>query len=118
MASREYLSLGEIANLVGLASIIALSGCSTLAIKRPDPVTVSQVLEMSRDGVTADTIVQKMRNSDTVYRLSAAQLAKLHDQGVTDPVLNFMQRTYIEAERREQSSEDWSRNDLWGSEFW
>src|ERR1044071_4093372 len=108
MASREYLSLGEIANLVGLASIIALSGFSTLAIKRPDPITVSQVLEMSRDGVTADTIVQKMRNSDTVYRLSAAQLAKLHDQGVTDPVLNFMQRTYIEAERREQSSEDWS----------
>jgi len=42
----------------------------------------------------------------------------LHDRGVADPVLNYMQQTYIEAERREQSAEDWERDDKWGPYDW
>ena len=91
-----------------------LSGCSTFGFKQPDPVTISQVIQMNKDGVPTDSIIKTMRDSDAVYRLTAAQLAELHDMGLPDPVLNYMQQTYIEAERRQQSLEDWDRDGLWG----
>jgi hypothetical protein len=94
-----------------------LSGCATL-FKQPEPVTVDQVIEMSKEGVPAEAIVKKMRDSETVYRLTAAQLAKLHDVGVADPVLDYMQRTYIEEQRREQSRQDQGDWDMWGPRYW
>jgi len=41
-------------------------------------------------------------------------LAELHDLGVADQVLDYMQQTYIEAERREQSRADWDTGYTWG----
>ena len=118
---------GELQKIIGrkstaLALLICatlLSGCSTLGFKRPDPVTISQVIQMNKDGVPTDSIIKTMRDSDAVYRLTASQLAELHDMGLPDPVLNYMQQTYIEAERRQQSLEDWDRDGLWGSySYW
>ena len=104
--------------LLLLISMTALGGCATLGFKQPEPVTVGQVIQMNKDGMPADTIIKKMRDSDAVYRLTAAQLAELHDMGVADPVLNYMQQTYIDAERRQQSAEDWERDDMWGPNLW
>ena len=95
-----------------------MSGCTTLGFKQPEPVTIGQVIQMNKGGVPADTIIKTMRDSDSVYRLTAAQLAQLHDMGVADPVLNYMQQTYIDAERRQQSLEDWDRNGMWGPSDW
>jgi hypothetical protein len=36
------------------------------------------------------------------------QLARLHDQGVADPAINYTQQTYLEAVRREQNVGDWN----------
>ena len=47
-----------------------------------------------------------------------AQLARLHDHGVADAVINYMQQTYLEAARREQSLADWSDWATWGDHFW
>jgi hypothetical protein len=100
--------------LMLLTCVTLLGGCATLGFKQPEPVTVGEVIQMSKEGVPAQTIVQKMRDSGTVYSLSAAQLAELHDLGVADPVLNYMQHTYIEAERRQQSLDDWGGWSNWG----
>jgi hypothetical protein len=116
--TRKILSVRKPAALLLLISMTALGGCATLGFKDPEPVTVGQVIQMNKDEVPADTIIKKMRDSDSVYRLTAAQLAELHDRGVADPVLNYMQQTYIEAERREQSAEDWERDDKWGPYDW
>ncbi|HSS46619.1 MAG TPA: hypothetical protein VLL03_04290 [Burkholderiales bacterium] len=61
-------------------------------------------MQMSRDGMPAETIVKQLRDSREVYRLSASQLVKLHDQGVADEVIDYMymQATYIQAERGEE----------------
>ena len=59
-----------------------------------------------------------MRDSQSVYHLTAAQLAELHDLGIADPVLDYMQRTYIEAERRDQSRDDWGEWNTYGAGFW
>lgn len=104
--------------LIFLTCVTLLSGCAALGFKQPEPVTVGQVIEMSKEGVPAEAIVKKMRDSETVYRFTGAQLAKLHDLGIADEVLDYMQRTYIEEERLEQSREDQGTWDMWGPGFW
>ena len=104
--------------LILLTCVTLLSGCAALGFKQPEPVTVDQVIEMSKEGMPAEAIIKRMRDSETVYRLAGAQLAKLHDLGVADQVLDYMQRTYIEAERREQSRDDWGDWNMWGAGFW
>ena len=91
---------------IGTAMILMLSawlsGCAGLGYEKTNPVTVEQIVQMSRDGMPAETIVKQLRDSREVYRLSASQLAKLHDQGVADEVIDYMQATYIQAERGEE----------------
>jgi hypothetical protein len=102
--------------LVGSA---LLGGCATLGFEQNKrPVTVSEVVRMSEEGLPPETIVNKMRDSESVYRLSAAQLAQLHDQGVQDQVINYMQETYLNAVRREQDLANWSTREMWGDHFW
>jgi len=45
-------------------------------------------------------------------------LAQLHDQGVQDQVINYMQQTYLDAVRREQDLADWNESEMWGDHFW
>lgn len=93
--------------LVTLGSLL-LGGCATLQTGASEPVAVPQIIQLSQAQVSPYDIIARMRGSGTVYRLNAAQLAKLHEQGVSDQVINYMQRTYLEAVRREQRLEDWS----------
>jgi hypothetical protein len=102
-----------------LAGSALLNGCAVLGVDPSEqPVMVSEVIRMSKENVPAETIVNKMRDSRAVYRLNAAQLAKLHDQGVADLVLNHMQETYLNAVRREQDLADWSTREMWRDHFW
>ena len=118
MERSKKLSPWKGSTLIFLVGVTLLSGCSTFGLKKPEPITVGQVIQMSTDDVPPETIVKKMQDSESVYRFTAAQLAELHDMGVADPVLNYMQQTYIEAERRQQSAEDWDRNGMWGPYDW
>jgi hypothetical protein len=102
-----------------LAGGALLSGCGALGVDQSEqPVTVSEVIGMSEENVPAEIIVNKMRDSRAVYRLNAAQLAKLHDQGVQDQVINYMQQTYLDAVRRERDLADWSTSEMWRDHFW
>ena len=92
--------------LVTLGSLL-LAGCASYPAGTRSPVTVPQIIEMSRDQVPAYEIVKGIHGSGTVYRLNAAQIANLREQGVSDPVINYMQRTYLEAVRRQHQLEDW-----------
>ena len=118
----QKFSPGKNGALVLLICAALLSGCAALGIKEPEPLTVGQVIQMSKNDVPPEIIVNKMRDSESVYRFTAAQLAELHDMGVADQVLNYMQQTYLEAERRQQSladwDEDWDRGGMWGPGFW
>lgn len=104
--------------LIVLTCITLLSGCSTLGATQPQPVTVSEVIQMSKEGVPADTIIESMRDSETVYRLTAAQLAELHEQGISDQVIDYMQQTYLDAVRQDQSLADWDYWTVGADGFW
>ena len=102
-----------------LTCMTLLGGCATLELEQSTPpVTVSEVIHMSQQGVPAETILDKMRQSQTVYRLTASQLAQLRDQGVADQVIDYMQQTYLYAVRNDQSLEDWDNRTLGADGFW
>jgi hypothetical protein len=98
-----------------LALLILTAGCAEIEPRpRPAPVTVSEVVRLSGQGVAAKDIVRRMRAAGTVYRLNASQLARLHDRGVADAVINYMQRTYLRAVRRREARAErhfWSMGD-------
>ncbi len=84
---------------VVLMMLAALAGCATMenALRGPDPLSVSEIVDMSRAGVPSTEICSEIQRTGTVYRLSASQLADLRQQGVSDDVINYMQKTYLEA---------------------
>lgn len=105
--------------LVFLTCIALLNGCASFASKHSKPpVTVSEVIQMSKDRLPAETIIEKMRDSESVYRLTASQLAHLHDEGVSDQVIDYMQQTYVSAVRQDQRLEDWDYWTLGPDGFW
>jgi hypothetical protein len=83
--------------------MLSVSGCSSEAIRPALPLSISSIVQQSQAGVPAKSIIQQIANSGSVYRLSASQLADLRDKGVPNTVINYMQRTYIHAVRRNQS---------------
>ncbi len=102
---------------------LLLLGCSAmkenmLGEPAKPPVTVPQIILMSREGVSPDVIIAKMQESGTVYRLKADQLAQLKEEGVSDAVIDYMQQTYLNAVRSDQSLEDWDNWTLAGDGFW
>jgi hypothetical protein len=104
--------------LLAGALLLTVGGCATLRAERPAPVTVAEVVQMSKAGVPAAQIIQKMRDSGTLYRLKASQLADLRSRGVSDPVINYMQRTYLDAVRRDQAWADWNHWTLNDDGYW
>src|SRR5438105_14435494 len=78
----KKLSQSQGLALTFLTCVTLLSGCATFGFKTPEPVTVSQVIQMSKEDVPPETIVKKMRDSGAVYRFTAAQLADIQDMGV------------------------------------
>jgi len=89
--------------------LLLLAGCATTGTSQFKTVTVEEILQMSRDKVPTDQIIKKVAESGTIYRLSASQLADLRQAGVPNEVINYMQQTYLDAVRRDQSREDLGR---------
>jgi hypothetical protein len=105
--------------LLVLICMTLLGGCASLGVgQSTPPVTVSDVIHMSKQGVPTDTILDNMRESQTVYRLTAAQLAQLRDQGVANQIIDYMQQTYLYAVHQDQSLEDWGDWHLGTDGFW
>ncbi len=100
---------------VGVAALLAmglaaLTGCATMTAEQPvvpAPVTVTTIEQWSKQGVAPDEIIRRMRNSHTIYRLKASQLADLRDHGVANKVIDYMQGTYLAAVRRSAQLRQW-----------
>jgi hypothetical protein len=80
-----------------------LSGCATIGEPLPPAPTLAEIVSMSKEGVSAKEIIERMQRARAVYRLPASELAKLRDAGVADEVIDHMQRTHLDAVRREQA---------------
>jgi hypothetical protein len=57
------------------------------------PLSLQEVADMVHKGIGDDVIRNTIRTSGTVYNLAPADIAWLHDNGVSDPVIAEMQQT-------------------------
>lgn len=96
---RRFVIVAAACLLAGVAA-----GCAT-APKLPPPPTTAEIVQMAKDGQTAEAIIQRMQQSVALYPLPASELAKLREQGVPDKVIDHMQQTYLEAVRYQE----WAR---------
>ena len=83
--------------------MLLCGGCASTPATAP--VSVEQIVQMSKDGNDGPSIVAKMRQAGTIYRLSGSKLAALKLDGVPDQVLDYMLQTYLRAERERQVEE-------------
>ncbi len=86
--------------MIGIAIVVLclwLAGCAGLQ-RRPPP-SIDQIVEMAKAGKPAEEIVRELQDTRAVYPLTASQIVSLHEQGVPDAVLDYMQNTYAESIR-------------------
>ena len=92
-----------------LGCLFGLLGCASPPSK--PQVTVDQVVTMAKEGVPAEAVIEKMRDSNSVYPLSASKLLELKREGVPDQVLDYMEQTYLTEACRQAIWDD--RGDLY-----
>jgi len=57
------------------------------------PLAVADVKAMAQSKLSDDVIISQIRNSRTVYHLTAADIIDLRNSGVSNPVIDFMINT-------------------------
>ena len=95
------------------AALLALPGCATTgaytAPPRPPPVRVGAIVEWSKADVPTATIIRRIRRSGTVYHVNVGEMITLHNKGVANIVLDYMQATYLDAVSRNRARMDLRR---------
>ncbi len=84
-------------NVAALLCLALLAGCA--GMQRRPPPTLEQVVEMSQAGKPAEEIIRELQDTRAVFPLTGSQIAGLHDQGVPDTVLDYLQNAYAESIR-------------------
>jgi hypothetical protein len=64
---------------------------------------------MGRQGIPADTIIGRIRESGAAYRLPASELVALGDLGVPGAVLDYMQQTHFKMGSQQAAEEYYYR---------
>ena len=84
--------------------VATLAGCA--GVERRPPPSIEQIVEMSNAGTPPEEIVRLLQESRAVYPLTGSQIAKLHERGVPDSVLDYMQNAYMDRVRWESRMYD------------
>lgn len=64
-----------------------------VAAAAPQPLSINDVVQMSREGVSDELITAQIRNSGSVFRLEAPDITALSKSGVNDRVIQAMMDT-------------------------
>ena len=81
--------------LLSAFMLLALAGCATLE-KHPNPMSADDVIARARTGASAKEIIAEIFRTDTVIPLSAAEIVRMHEGGVQNEVLDYLQQRQIE----------------------
>jgi len=86
--------------------LLSAAGCATL--EGPKPLTGAQVVELAKSGRTAPQIIEELKRTRTVLSLQASDIVALHESGVPNEVLDYLQQAQIEEIRwRERLSQSY-----------
>jgi hypothetical protein len=79
--------------VVAAAALVAVAGTAPQSAAQDQPLALADVKMLAKNGVSDEVILSQIRNSHTVYRLSAAEIIDLKDAGVSQKVIDFMINT-------------------------
>ncbi len=80
--------------------LLALAGCAGL--ERPQPLSGAELVVLAREGKTPQQMIDELKRTDTVLMLQASDIVQLHESGVPNEVLDYLQRAQIEEIRRRE----------------
>jgi hypothetical protein len=96
--------------------LLALAGCA--ALDAPPPLSGAQIVELARAGRSAPEIIAELERTATVLPLSASDIVNLHEAGVPEPVLDYLQRVQIDAMLWEERNRWWYGYPGFGAGFY
>jgi hypothetical protein len=94
-----------------LLAAFAILGAGCKTTPPPTPLTQTDIISMTKTGMTDQEIINRIDATRTVFRLSADNVVTLRQEGVSDRVVTYMLDTYTRfavAEERRQSSPPFS----------
>ncbi|MDE3067899.1 MAG: hypothetical protein KGJ60_10165 [Verrucomicrobiota bacterium] len=62
-------------------------------VEQGQPLGLADIKALAKAGVSDDVIISQIRGSQTVFHLSSADIIDLHENGVSDRVIDFMINT-------------------------
>lgn len=87
-------------SIILVAAAILASGCATERVYREGPLvaappalTLAQIKEMTAKGVSGETILNALRASRAVYRLTSADVVDLQQANVSQAVIDYLLST-------------------------
>ena len=89
-----------------ISGIALLHGCVVYRPYSFSPVTVPDIVKMSKEKVSSKEIINEIKKSHTAYSLKASEYSKLQQEGVADSVVDYMQKTHLNLVRRDQQMQD------------
>lgn len=75
-------------------ALLAVSGCATLA--PPSPLAEAQIVALAKEGRAPAEIVAELKRTRTVLPLAAADILRLHREGVPLEALEYLQQAQME----------------------
>ncbi len=100
-----------------IAGMLSFNSC-IIYKNGPAAVPVSQIIQMSKEGVHAKDIIKDMRQTRSVYILKASEYADLRNAGVQDSVLNYMEKTKTDAIRQNERMDNYGYWDPYWPGYW
>jgi hypothetical protein len=97
--------------LIVAAAALMTTGCMTATRTARKPLTQEEIIQLSKNHMPDAELIRRMKETGTVYRLSAVEILHLHDAGVSQGVIDFILQDYVDAVRwqeREHLPAAWS----------
>lgn len=85
--------------LLVLGCVAAFAGCTTTRRPAPTPLTQEEIIQMAQAHTADKDIIERIKLTGTVYRLTTAEVLHLHEARVSNEVIDFMLQDYVEAVR-------------------
>jgi hypothetical protein len=91
----------------GMAVLLtALAGCAAPTQYASTPAysryTLEEVVAWSQAGEAPERIIARLDAAHGFYPLTAGEIIRLHSQGVSPPVLDYLLDTYVRGVRHEE----------------
>src|SRR5262249_55548359 len=80
------------------AALLALPALTNPAVLHAasQPLPISEVVTLSESGTPPEQVIQRIKSSRTTFALRGSDFAKLKVVGVPDPVLDYMQESFVD----------------------